>query len=119
MLWERACAPSTDASKRRKLPERCDRAWFVRSFCSGEHPPEDGADDVWAAVESVRLYNPMALLASLPPFVDQFLECTPVRVRWLGLGVDQPFRVRWLGLGVGLVSQGALGQAQCGALSVT
>jgi hypothetical protein len=81
MLWERACAPSGDASKRRKLPERCDRAWFVRSFCSGEHPPEAGAEDVWAAVESVRLYNPMALLASLPPFVDQFLECTPVRVR--------------------------------------
>ena len=94
MLWERACAPSGDASKRRKLPERCDRAWFVRSFCSGEHPPEPGAEDVWAAVESVRLYNPMALLASLPPFVDQFLECTPVRVRWLGLGVDQSSRVR-------------------------
>ena len=38
-------------------------------------------DQVWPAIESVRLYNPMALLASLPPFVDQFLECTPVRVR--------------------------------------
>ena len=29
-------SPSPDQASRRKLPDRCDQAWFVRSFCSGE-----------------------------------------------------------------------------------
>ena len=43
MLWQRACAPS-GAARRRKLPDRCDQAWFVRSFCSaqGGCAPEAG-----------------------------------------------------------------------------
>ena len=29
-------SPSPSQASRRKLPDRCDQAWFVRSFCSGE-----------------------------------------------------------------------------------
>ena len=99
-LWARANAPAGDRAKRRALPARCDREWFVRSFCNKEHPPGVGDEDVWHTVESVRLYNPMALLVSLPPFVDQFLESTPLTVRSakhrvIGLSDDSGCVHRW------------------------
>ena len=87
VLYMRASAPPHDAAVRRNLPARCDAEWFAKKFCGGEQPLEppdvaaDGTPDVWQMVESINMYNPMVLLAALPPFVDQFLIGTPVTVR--------------------------------------
>jgi hypothetical protein len=43
---------------------RCDRTWFARTFCAGAQANNE--EEVWAAVDSVNLYSPIALLAALP-----------------------------------------------------
>ena len=33
-LWQRAC--SLDPAVRKGLPPRCDRKWFINTFCGGD-----------------------------------------------------------------------------------
>lgn len=101
-LWRCACA--APGEERRGLPLRCDRQWFVSMFCPHGPPTDDG--NVWPAVESFSIYNPLALCAALPLVVERFLQATQLTVRSathhvVGLskempGVEKPDDVRAL-----------------------
>jgi hypothetical protein len=76
-LWAQACAPAGHAS-RGSLPTRCDRHWFMDTFCAGKDP---GSDDVWKYIVSFNAYSPLALLVALPGVVKRFVKATSVTVR--------------------------------------
>lgn len=73
-LWRRACATGED---RRGLAPRCNREWFVQTFCHGQ--PDD--EDIWSSMQSINIYNALGICAALPMVVERFLTATPVSVR--------------------------------------
>jgi len=78
-LWKCSSAP-LGSSARGNLPDRCDRAWFARTFCAGAEANND--EDIWNAVDSVNLYSPIALLAALPgSTLKNYFKTMPFTVR--------------------------------------
>mmetsp|Transcript_121060 Transcript_121060/g.342533 ORF Transcript_121060/g.342533 Transcript_121060/m.342533 type:complete len:781 (+) Transcript_121060:112-2454(+) len=71
-LWQRACAPDGD-SQRKGLPIRCDRNWFLNTFCGGEDEPgRTGTQPVWDLVDGFMQYDTMALFAAVPSLREKF-----------------------------------------------
>lgn len=93
-LWQQACAPPDDLKKRLGLPPRCDRNWFLKTFCNGKDVESD--NDVWAAVESINVYNPLSLISALQPeFINKYLDATHMELytakhRLLGISAQSP-----------------------------
>jgi len=64
-LWRRAC--STNPDERKGLPPRCDRKWFINTFCGGDDDPSRcSADTAWDLVTGFMQYDTLALLAAIP-----------------------------------------------------
>eukprot|EP00928_Gymnodinium_smaydae_P036670 TRINITY_DN255_c0_g6_i1.p1 TRINITY_DN255_c0_g6~~TRINITY_DN255_c0_g6_i1.p1 ORF type:complete len:812 (+),score=134.33 TRINITY_DN255_c0_g6_i1:65-2437(+) len=80
-LWKAVVSPIENVKSRRSLPERCDRKWFVNSFCSGNVPDSDSLDDVWKAVSTVNVYNLQAILLAFPPVFNRFVKGSTLTVR--------------------------------------
>eukprot|EP00966_Prymnesium_polylepis_P006513 149317-Prymnesium_polylepis.1 len=50
-LWARACA-TLDSDERKGLPARCDRAWFLKTFCGNKDAGNrSGSDPIWHLIE--------------------------------------------------------------------
>ena len=48
-----------------RLPPRCDRRWFISTFCAGrDDPARGGGDAVWDLVDGFMQYDSMAVLAA-------------------------------------------------------
>ena len=101
LLWQQACAPLGD-SARGSLADRCDRNWFLKTFCRSAdinlHDTVCGAsaaapqasssttlfardctlsapqEDIWPYIESLHVYNPLSMLAAVPAFVQLHLR---------------------------------------------
>ena len=79
ILWARACAPADDTQTRAGLPPRCNAKWFSSTFCDGAEISH--VDAVWDAVESLKVYNPICLIAALhPEFVNAHMQATKVEL---------------------------------------
>eukprot|EP00985_Skeletonema_marinoi_P023994 scaffold16348_cov126-Skeletonema_marinoi.AAC.1 len=64
-LWQRAC--SEDKAIRAGLPPRCDRKWFIDTFCGGDDDESRCcADTAWDLVTGFMQYDTLALLAAVP-----------------------------------------------------
>ncbi|KAL7442130.1 hypothetical protein ACHAXM_011147 [Skeletonema potamos] len=64
-LWQRAC--SQDKASRAGLPPRCDRKWFIDTFCGGDDDETRCcADTAWDLVTGFMQYDTLALLAAVP-----------------------------------------------------
>merc|ERR1712224_273175 len=63
-LWKRATAP--DGPDRVGLPARCDKAWFCDTFCGGNGKARSRDESIWDLVVSFVMYDPVALLCSVP-----------------------------------------------------
>jgi len=64
-LWQRAC--SEDKAARAGLPPRCDRKWFIDTFCGGDDDETRCcADTAWDLVTGFMQYDTLALLAAVP-----------------------------------------------------
>ncbi len=64
-LWRRAC--SLDPEIRQGLPPRCDRKWFINTFCDGEDDPSRcSADTAWDLVTGFMQYDTITLFAAVP-----------------------------------------------------
>eukprot|EP00928_Gymnodinium_smaydae_P072211 TRINITY_DN55614_c0_g1_i1.p1 TRINITY_DN55614_c0_g1~~TRINITY_DN55614_c0_g1_i1.p1 ORF type:complete len:865 (+),score=115.17 TRINITY_DN55614_c0_g1_i1:370-2595(+) len=75
-LWSRACA---EGAARRGLPPRCDRKWFLNTFCGGAEAPGRGANDtIWDLVVGFMQYDSVALLAALPAIRNDYFNPTEV-----------------------------------------
>lgn len=71
-LWRRAVAPEGSAA-RAGLPARCDRGWFIKTFCGNrDDPSRSGGDTVWDLVDGFMQYDTIALLASVPSLREQY-----------------------------------------------
>eukprot|EP00966_Prymnesium_polylepis_P194259 4503461-Prymnesium_polylepis.2 len=79
ILWARASAPAADMQTRAGLPPRCNAKWFSSTFCDGAEI--SNVDAVWDAVESLKVYNPICLIAALhPEFVNAHMQATKVEL---------------------------------------
>ena len=52
--------------QRRGLPERCSKQWFSTTFCGGKVAERTAEESIWDAVVSFNMYDPIALLATVP-----------------------------------------------------
>jgi inosine-uridine nucleoside N-ribohydrolase len=80
-LWHAVRASPKDRAARRNLPDRCDKEWFIKTFCSDKAPASDSDKDVWNSMNSFNIYNAQAILLALPPVFNRFVKGTPVTVR--------------------------------------
>jgi len=77
-LWAKA-NEADNSPMRGNLPSRCDRSWFLATFCNGKDLDDD--KELWDQVTSINVYGPVALLAALPGVVKRFLAATNITVR--------------------------------------
>mmetsp|Transcript_47914 Transcript_47914/g.158786 ORF Transcript_47914/g.158786 Transcript_47914/m.158786 type:complete len:301 (-) Transcript_47914:260-1162(-) len=73
LLWQQACAPLGD-SARGSLADRCDRNWFLKTFCRSADINLHDTEDIWPYIESLHVYNPLSMLAAVPAFVQLHLR---------------------------------------------
>ena len=72
-LWQRAC--SKDPLVRKGLPPRCDRKWFIDTFCGGDDDEARCCDDTaWDLVTGFMQYDTIALLAAIPQVREKYFE---------------------------------------------
>lgn len=72
-LWRRAC--SEDPNVRLGLPPRCDRKWFIDTFCGGDDDESRCSEDTaWDLVTGFMQYDTLALLAAIPGVRDQYFD---------------------------------------------
>lgn len=77
-LWRRACGTTDEV--RKKLPARCDRKWFISTFCAGkDDPARTGDDAVWDLVDGFMQYDTVAVLAAIPSIRDKYFAPTPYK----------------------------------------
>jgi hypothetical protein len=83
LLWDAANAHPSEIERRRALPERCNKRWFVNTFCQNANPTFQLGffDDVWNSVGQLHVYTPLALMASLPQLMNRVVKGTDVTVR--------------------------------------
>lgn len=62
-LWHRANLPADDP-ERGGLPARCDRAWFLATFCSGQGQDVPAKESIWGKVTQLNLYDAVAMLVA-------------------------------------------------------
>jgi hypothetical protein len=80
-LWTAVRAPVNNVGARRNLPERCDRQWFLDTFCDGASPASDGDADIWKNMKVLSSYHAQAMLVALPPIYNRFVTGTSTTVR--------------------------------------
>ena len=72
-LWKRAC--SDDPGVRMGLPPRCNRKWFIDTFCGGDDDESRCSEDTaWDLVTGFMQYDTLALLAAVPGVRDQYFD---------------------------------------------
>lgn len=89
LLWNRANLPLGDES--RSLPDRCDRQWFLDTFCDGIKVTDD--KNIWPYIKKISAYDPLALIAcssklSRKFFVPQEIKVGEVNHQVIGLSKD-------------------------------
>lgn len=77
--WEAACAAPGDVEKRCGLPDKCDRAWFLRRFCSEREPESD--DKILSALSPFNGNTSLAILTTLPQALRKCFDLKTVPVR--------------------------------------
>jgi len=70
-LWKKVNLAPSDP-RREKLPDRCNREWFCRTFIEKDDVDEDKS--IWNQITKVNLYDPLALLACVPAFREMHFE---------------------------------------------
>jgi len=70
-LWKRAASP-LGSPKRKELPDRCDKAWFLSTFTGGDGEECGAEDDIWPYVKHFMMYDPLACLVGIDKFADLF-----------------------------------------------
>lgn len=75
------CGAQEGSEARKGLPNRCDRAWFLETFCEGSDGVDaktghrrSGAEPVWDLVASFNQYDTIAILAAVPELRAKFFE---------------------------------------------
>lgn len=69
-LWNRACG---SGEEREGLPARCDRAWFLKTFCNGVSAVgRRRGNTIWDLLSGFMQYDTMAVLAAVPALRKRF-----------------------------------------------
>lgn len=76
-LYNRACLPVGNP-ERGEMPDRCDEAWFVKTFCEGN--ALEATKPFWEQIKKIPVGDPLAMLACSPAHVEQFFDPTIVTV---------------------------------------
>lgn len=76
-LWSRVVLPA-EHPLRQGLPSRCDKSWFLSTFCDSENKRLSSFDSVWPLIKWINLYDPLALVASDDRLFEEYFDaCVP------------------------------------------
>lgn len=78
-VWER-CNMAVDDRRREGLPARCDRQWFLDSYCGGGTTDRKPGEPVWDLVKHFGMPDPMSVMACVPQLVQRFFDPHIVKV---------------------------------------
>ena len=89
-MWALVNLPLTDP-RRENLPESCSREWFCSNFVGVNDINED--ESIWSQISKLHMHSPLALLACVPVFRQNYFKCktkmvngTPHKV--IGTSID-------------------------------
>lgn len=85
-LWKKVNYPDDDP-RREKLPPRCDRTWFCRTFFGTDDTDKNAEESIWGLLENLNMYDPLALMACVPAYREanflwdtKYVNGTPHRI---------------------------------------
>jgi hypothetical protein len=78
-MWEDANLPADDP-RRGTFPNRCNRQWFIETFCGGVDPGISETENVLPFVLGYSPYDPCNFLAAMPEFRKKYLEPVTVTI---------------------------------------
>ena len=85
-LWKKVNYPEDDP-RREKLPARCDRTWFCRTFFGTDDTDKNAEESIWGLLENLNMYDPLALMACVPAYREanflwdtKYVNGTPHRI---------------------------------------
>lgn len=70
-LWKRCNA---SGAGRQGLPNRCDKAWFCKTFLKGQGLDRRGNESIWDLVEQFNMYDVLALVFAVPSLAWRFFS---------------------------------------------
>uniref|UniRef100_A0A7R9WKN7 Inosine/uridine-preferring nucleoside hydrolase domain-containing protein n=1 Tax=Pseudictyota dubia TaxID=2749911 RepID=A0A7R9WKN7_9STRA len=70
-LWHKVNLAATDP-RREKLPSRCDRQWFCRTFFGKENIDRDSSMSIWDLVTKLNMYDPLTMLCCVPEYRETY-----------------------------------------------
>jgi predicted ATPase/class 3 adenylate cyclase len=73
-LWNKVRLHPSDP-RREKLPYRCDVNWFCRTFMSKGELSKDWKASVWSVVKRLNMYDPLAMLLTVPAYRTSHFTC--------------------------------------------
>jgi hypothetical protein len=71
ILWRRSIG--TTPEERQGLPDRCNRAWYLKTFCGGENVQVDD-DAIWNSVVKLSISDLGAIVAAVPKYRQKFFS---------------------------------------------
>jgi inosine-uridine nucleoside N-ribohydrolase len=66
-LWKKVNYAGADA-RREKLPPRCDRTWFCRTFFGSDDVDKQPDESIWPLLGNLNMYDPLALMACVSAY---------------------------------------------------
>uniref|UniRef100_A0A7S4NFP3 Inosine/uridine-preferring nucleoside hydrolase domain-containing protein n=1 Tax=Odontella aurita TaxID=265563 RepID=A0A7S4NFP3_9STRA len=72
-LWHKVNLAAADP-RREKLPSRCDRQWFCRTFFGKEdvNRAGDSGTSIWDLVTKLNMYDPLTMLCCIPEYRETY-----------------------------------------------
>jgi tetratricopeptide (TPR) repeat protein len=78
-LWKKVnLAPGHP--RREKLPDRCNREWFMERFLDGRGEDLHGTDPIWGLVENLSMYDPLTAVACVPSLREKYFVPCPWKI---------------------------------------
>uniref|UniRef100_A0A7R9WJU7 Uncharacterized protein n=1 Tax=Pseudictyota dubia TaxID=2749911 RepID=A0A7R9WJU7_9STRA len=71
-LWTKVNLPLADP-RREKLPPRCNRAWFCKTFFGTEDVEVEG-NSIWSLVTKMNMYDPFTMMCCVPELRDELFD---------------------------------------------
>ena len=59
---------------RQGLPNRCNKAWYCKTFLKGNGMDRGGDDSIWDLVEQFNMYDVLALVYAVPSLAWRFFN---------------------------------------------
>uniref|UniRef100_A0A7S2EP73 Uncharacterized protein n=1 Tax=Trieres chinensis TaxID=1514140 RepID=A0A7S2EP73_TRICV len=72
-LWTKVNLPESDP-RREKLPARCDRRWFCRTFLGMEDTNRSSSNSIWPMLTRLHMYDPLSMMVCVSAYRETYFH---------------------------------------------